>query len=445
MGDGSSVLLGWRDVTVRRMVETDDGEVVVEIETVRGLVTCGGCGLVARPKDRRWVTVRDVPMGARSVRVEWWKRIWECVDPSCLVRTWTEQRPDIAAPRRVLTARAEEWVTDRVEAVEGTVESCRRRLGVAWGTVMEAVRRVGGGRLGDDAGSWEFPTQVGFDETVMSPASRGRRRRFVTSVVDTRSGRIADVFEGRDAKDLREWMRKQSAEHLEAVKVVSVDPHEGYRAAICGVDPVTGQVSALWDVTLVVDGFHIVRLANQALTKCRQRVQNETLGHRGRKRDPLFGVRKLLLMAAERVDERGWERIHRALREGDADGLVQDAWVAKEYVRDVYLTDDPAAAEAALDRATEWCLDDESGPELRRLAKTLTRWRTEILAHHHTGASNGKTEAANLTIKTVKRSGRGFRNFANYKLRILLAGRGPARHNHTVTSIRTRRHPRLVA
>jgi hypothetical protein len=89
--------------------------------------------------------------------------------------------------------------------------------------------------------------------------------------------------------------------------------------------------------------------------------------------------------------------------------------------------------------------DLRAGPELRRLAKTLKRWRNEIVAHHTTGASNGPVEAANLLIKQVKRSGRGFRNFDNYRLCILLAGgQSPLRETQPVTSIRPRR-PRLVA
>jgi hypothetical protein len=138
------------------------------------------------------------------------------------------------------------------------------------------------------------------------------------------------------------------------------------------------------------------------------------------------------LMAAERLDEPGWERLHAALRDGDLHGEVQDAWVAKEYVRDIFLTDDHDTAEAALDRAIAWCTDPMSGPELRTLAETLTRWRTEILAHHTTGASNGRVEAANITINQVKRAGRGFRSLTNYRLRILLTG-GCPRQNHPVT------------
>jgi transposase len=59
--------------------------------------------------------------------------------------------------------------------------------------------------------------------------------------------------------------------------------------------------------------------------------------------------------------------------------------------------------------------------ELSRLARTVRAWEAEILAWHATGGcSNGPTEAVNLLIKKVKRVGHGFRNFTNYRLRLLL-------------------------
>ena len=69
---------------------------------------------------------------------------------------------------------------------------------------------------------------------------------------------------------------------------------------------------------------------------------------------------------------------------GDPKGEVRDTWVAKERVRDVYGTDDPGLAAARLDAAIAWCKEAESGPELRRLAKMLRRWMTQILNHHRT-------------------------------------------------------------
>ena len=61
-------------------------------------------------------------------------------------------------------------------------------------------------------------------------------------------------------------------------------------------------------------------------------------------------------------------------------------------MRDVYLTEDPGEAAVLLDRVIAGCLADEV-PEVVSLGTTLKRWRTQILAHHLTGASNGPTEA----------------------------------------------------
>src|SRR5918994_6599212 len=340
--------------------------------------------------------------------------------------------------RRVLTARAAEWATDQVAALGGTPASIARGFGVAWLTVWSAMKRVGRQRIEDPDRVGPTP-MVGFDETVMQPAQRRRRRRLVTAVVDVDSGQILDVFEGRDARHLRAWMATMPLSWLAMIHVVSVDPHEGYRGAVVNPDPLTGRPSPLAGVQIVVDPFLVVRLANMAVTRCRQRIQQETLEHRGWKGDPLYDIRKLLLVGAERVDEAGWARIHAALDAGDPTTPSGDCWVAKEKVRDVYLTDDVGLAAERLDDAIAWCTAAESGPELRRLAKLLRRWRTQILAHHTTGASNRPVQATNVTIKQVKRSGRGFRNFDNYRLRILLAGGAPQRETQPVTSIRTRR------
>lgn len=164
-------------------------------------------------------------------------------------------------------------------------------------------------------------------------------------------------------------------------------------------------------------------LANRVVDQVRRRVQNETLGHRGHKGDPLFRIRKLLLKGDERLDERGRDKMLAGLRVGDPHDEVLGAWLAKESVRSIYLTDDVDEAAALLDNAIEACASDEV-PEIRTLSRTLAHWRTEILNHHRTGASNGPTEGMNYCAKQVKRAGRGFANFEHYKLRVLLQAGG---------------------
>jgi hypothetical protein len=78
------------------------------------------------------------------------------------------------------------------------------------------------------------------------------------------------------------------------------------------------------------DPFHVVKLANSKLDQCRRRVQNETFGHRGRKDDPLYRARRLLVKAHERLDERGNSKLRGLLAAGDPAGEVRMTWHAKE-------------------------------------------------------------------------------------------------------------------
>ena len=105
---------------------------------------------------------------------------------------------------------------------------------------------------------------------------------------------------------------------------------------------------------------------------------------------------------------------------------------------------DPETAANRSDGAIAWCAAPEAAPELRKLARTLIRWRTEIIASTTTGTHNGRTEAANAKIEDIKRSARGFTNLANHRLRILLAAGQQPRQTQPVTKIRTRR-PRFIA
>ncbi len=61
-------------------------------------------------------------------------------------------------------------------------------------------------------------------------------------------------------------------------------------------------------------------------------------------------------------------------------------------MRDIYLTDDPDEAALLIDKAITGCADDDDVDEIQMLGRTLESWRTEILEHHNTGASNGQTK-----------------------------------------------------
>ena len=105
---------------------------------------------------------------------------------------------------------------------------------------------------------------------------------------------------------------------------------------------------------------------------------------------------------------------------GDDDQQIGRTWLAAQELRLLYRNKTRIEAEKQL-LAWFTMVAEHEIPELVRLAKTLDAWRPELLAYFDTGGvSNGPTKATNALIKKVKRIGHGFRNFDNYRLRLLL-------------------------
>ena len=414
MDDGiglAEALLGLDGFRVLAVREGDD-ELVVTIETTLDVVGCNGCGTRAEAQDRTPIEIRDLTCFGRPVRLRWIKRRWRCVDADCEARTWTERSIHVDA-QAVLTRRAGAEACRQVGEEARAVSRVAAELGVCWWTVMNAVIEHGT-PLVDDPERVGAVRQLGVDETTYLSATRAHSTIYATALVDLEAKVLIDMVEGNSAADLRRWTCNADADWIASIEVVATDLAESFRA---GLSP------KLDHATRVADPFHVVRVGNRCVDRVRRRVQNETLGHRGRKDEPLYRIRKLLLAGTERLDERGRNRLLLGLRVGDPHDEVLGAWLAKESVRDVYLTDDPAAAALLLDKAIAGCAGDDV-EEIRSLGSTLASWRTEILAHHTTGASNGPTEGLNLCVKRVKRCGAGFKRFEHYRLRVLLHAGG---------------------
>jgi transposase len=427
----ASRLLGL-DGFVVLAAEITGGEWQLAVQTTTTVVGCISCGVRAELHGRRTVRVRDLPAGGRPVVLAWRKRIWRCRESACGVRTWTEQVAAIR-PRAVLTERARAEACRRVGKDAHAVAAVARDLGVGWATVMRAVAEHGS-PLVNDAARLEGVAALGLDETSFLKATRLAPTRWVTGLVDLERGRLLDVVADRTRAAVGGWLAARPQDWLAQVGTVALDPWHGYASAL---------VAPLGHATVVVDHFHAIRLANAVVDQARRRVQQATLGHRGRKHDPLYHIRKLLLTAAEQLTQRGRARLRAGLTAGDPTGEVAAAWQGKELLRAVYAAVGTAAARAALDRFYRWA-DGVGVAELSRLARTVRAWEAEILAFHATGGcSNGPTEAINLLVKKVKRVGHGFRNLANYRLRLLLHC-GVTWQTHRTASLRSRSQ-RLVA
>ncbi len=391
------------------------GELELLVETTQGVTGCPDCGVVATLHDRKPRWVRDLPAGGRPVRLVWLKRVWRCCEPLCGNGTWSERHPQIA-PRAVLTERARAECARRVGQDATDVARIAVDLGVSWPTVMRSVRHYGEAIL-DVERPTDTPVRVlGLDETAFLKATAASHTQYVTGLVDLRPGsggpaRLIDVVQGRSGKVVSDWLAERGTDWRAGVQVAALDPFRGYELALR-----TGLPGA----TVVLDAFHAVRLAQQAIDDVRRRVQQQTLGHRGRKGDPLYGIRRVLLRGAENLTATAYSRMLAGLDAGDHGEEVSAAWIACQELRHVYTAPTLAHARRRL-QTFYWACAIPEVPELHRLGRTIAAWQDQLLAYFTTaGASNGPTEAVNLLIKRIKRVGFGFRNFANYRLRLLL-------------------------
>jgi transposase len=438
----TTVLLGLPGFRLLAVSE-HDGELELAVETTAGEAFCQACGVRARLHDRRPTWVRDLPAAGRPVTLVWVKRVWRCRETLCPKVTWTEVAEAVGA-RMSLTERARLEACRRVGQDADSVAEVARALGTGWGTIMAAVTEHGR-RLLDEATDTDRMGRVralGLDETAFLAANASHPTLFVTGFVDLDRGRLLDVVENRCGASVSGWLAAQHIGWRDGVETVALDPHAGYRSGLlAGFADRTER--GLPAPVYVVDHFHAIQLANAAIDDIRRRVQQDTLGHRGRSGDPLYGIRRVLLRGAERLTTRAWDRLFAGLDAGDPHGEVGAAWIAKEDLRRVYAAGNEREARRRLTDLHARCIRSDV-PELRRLARTIGRWQTEILAYFHTQhASNGPTEAVNLLVKRIKRVGFGFRNFTNYRLRLLLHC-GIAWNTHVTAPIRGRL-PRLAA
>ena len=134
------LLVGLPGVHVIVVSEPVDGVLRVVVETPTEPMGCRSCGVVARARGRREVSLVDVPCTGRSVRLVWRKRTWRCPELTCPVGSFTEHDDDLARPRALLTACAARWAAKQMRREHACAAGLARQLGTTWRTVWRAVK-----------------------------------------------------------------------------------------------------------------------------------------------------------------------------------------------------------------------------------------------------------------------------------------------------------------
>lgn len=281
-----------------------------------------------------------------------------------------------------------------------TIQDVAALTGLSWDTV-KAIHKTYLRRK-TKSFSLKKIRHIAIDEVYL-----GKKRKFITLVLDLRTGRVLHIGQGKGKEALEGfWVRlKRSKAKIQAV---ATDMASGYMAAVLGHLP---------DADLVLDHFHLVKWFNEKLSTLRRQLYHQALQA---EKAVLKGSRWLLLKAPENLkthsDPKKDERI-RLQTVLDINQPLAVAYYMKERLRLLFQCSDKDRAEMEL---TAWIEQAQfSGIKiLKDAAKKLQQWKSFILNWYTHRISTGKLEATNRKIGTLQRNACGYRDDEYLKLRI---------------------------
>lgn len=344
-------------------------------------------------QDRR---LRDKPVFLNLI-----KRRFRCL---WCGKVWSEPDP-VFGTRRRSSQRFRDYLGQ--EALHQTVKRTAEKERVGEGLVRRCVTEMMG-KMMKQKEATATPELIGLDEFSVS------RRLYHTAICNLTSGEVMEVVEGQGRQKVQAYLETFS--DPERVKAVAMDMHEPFREAV---------QMCLPRAKVVADKFHVIRHLNGIVDAVRVRLQGGK-----KKRGELFKRRYSLLKGTERLN--GWEKAKLSqLFQLYPD--LKEAWLLKESFRAWYRQVDRKQAEASL-KSIEEKIEQGNVPEFRELRYILSEWREELLNYFDYPVTNGLLEGKNNRIKTIKRTAYGYRNMANFRLRILATNyKGEEAISHLLT------------
>ncbi len=302
-----------------------------------------------------------------------------------------------------------------------SVAATAKALGVGWELVSKVAVTATRNLVYADPSHLAGVRILGVDEHVWKHTRRpGEPSSMVTVLVDLTPlvdgrgpARLIDMRPGRSAEVLRTWLRERDPQFRAGVQVVTMDGFAGYATAVDHDLPAARKV---------MDPFHVVHLAAEKLTGCRQRLQRETTGRRGRKDDPLYKHRRALLTRTNFLTGRQKQRLDLLWGTDDDYVALQVTWEFYQDLIGAYGHPDRSRGKKLMTRVIHTLHKGlpEGLEELAQLGRTLWRRRADILAYFDLGASNGSVEAINGRLEHLHGIALGFRNLNHYILRSLI-------------------------
>jgi transposase len=307
---------------------------------------------------------------------------------------WGDLRglPPFAPAYVSYTTRLQTFIEDLFGVM--TVADLAQVTYLSWDTVKNIVKK----RLERDYG---HPRLKALERLSIDEIYLGRRKKFYTVVIDLDTGRIVWVAQGRGGDALRKFWRALRLSKAK-IQAVAMDMSAAYWAAVAENLP---------KAAIVFDRFHIMKLVNEKLDDLRRDLVREATGLM---KHTVKGIRYLLLMRREKVEEEKLPRLDQALHDNEP---LFIGYLLKEALGLLWEQPSYARMKSFLH---EWCSwASESGiRQMMQLAKTLLTHASGILSWWKHPINNGRMEGINNKIKTLLRQTYGLRDERYFVLRL---------------------------
>lgn len=370
----------------------DDDGYELNVEYTKEPDACQKCGVVGNlyrhgTKD---VTYRDCAMWGKPTRLLVKVRRYKCRECG---GTFLQPLEGIVDERR-MTVRCAEYIQDHC------LRDTFARLADHLGCDEKTVRNVASGYIAmlDDQFRPHLPEWLGIDETKLDGAMR-------CIITDVGENRPVDILPARDKDTLTAWLSR--FKDRSRVRGIAIDMWRPYQRVAAEMFP--GR-------PVVIDKFHVVRMAGQGLEKARIRIAKErpkAVGTSWKRSKTVLNKRPANLSARQRFDLDTWL---------DNEPDIATAYRLKEAFYGIY--DLPKAEAIKAFDAWPASVPAEMKGDFKDLLSAMKNWRTEILAYFDHPISNAYTEALNGVTKVVNRAGRGY-SYEVLRARILFKGRKP--------------------
>jgi transposase len=300
-----------------------------------------------------------------------------------------------AAPQGRFTLLFERFAVEVLLASASVSQACTL-LGIGWDTAQEIMRRAV--QRGLERRQLDRLKYLGMDEK-----SFRRGQSYITLLTDLEESRVLDVVEERTAEAAGQLWDTLSPEQKQGVEAVAVDMWEPFIQTI---------QTQLPEADIVHDKFHVSSYLGEAVDKVRRQEHKELLAQGD---ETLKGTRQLWLYNPQNFSPEQAEEFS-ALK--DLQLKVARAWAAKELFSKFWEYQEEGWARRFFKDWFGWVSRSRLKPVVE-VAQMLKRHLDNLLTYLKHHITNAVTEGLNSKIQSLKSAARGFRNFQNYRIRIL--------------------------